>query len=103
MRQERFTEQAQEALQASQQMAMQFKHSQWDVEHILLSLLIQRQGLVGEILKELNVDTDTTRNRVEEALERTPKVSYQTGQIYATPRIAMPMQRAEEEAKRLKD
>ena len=62
MRQERFTEQAQEALQASQQMAMQYKHSQWDVEHILLALLIQRQGLVGEILKELNVDIDDTRN-----------------------------------------
>jgi ATP-dependent Clp protease ATP-binding subunit ClpC len=103
MRQERFTEQAQEALQASQQMAMQFKHSQWDVEHILLALLVQRQGLVGEILKEINVDAELMRNRVEEALERTPKVSYQTGQIYATPRIAMLMQKAEEEARRLKD
>jgi ATP-dependent Clp protease ATP-binding subunit ClpC len=103
MRQERFTEQAQEALQASQQMAMQFKHSQWDVEHILLALLVQRQGLVGEILKEINVDAEMMKNRVEEALERTPKVSYQTGQIYATPRIAMLMQKAEEEAKRLKD
>jgi ATP-dependent Clp protease ATP-binding subunit ClpC len=103
MRQERFTEQAQEALQASQQMAVQFKHSQWDVEHILLSLLIQRQGLVGEILKELNVDIDNTRNRVEETLRKTPQVSYQTGQIYATPRIAQLMQRAEEEANRLKD
>ncbi len=103
MRQERFTEQAQEALQTSQQMAMQFKHSQWDVEHILLALLVQRQGLVGEILKEINVDADMMRNRVEEALENTPKVSYQTGQIYATPRIAMLMQKAEEEAKRLKD
>jgi ATP-dependent Clp protease ATP-binding subunit ClpC len=103
MRQERFTEQAQEALQTSQQMAMQFKHSQWDVEHILLSLLIQQQGLVGEILKELNVNIDKTRNRVEETLEKTPKVSYQTGQIYATPRIGQLMQRAEEEANRLKD
>jgi ATP-dependent Clp protease ATP-binding subunit ClpC len=103
MKQERFTEQAQEALQASQQMAMQFKHSQWDVEHILLALLVQRQGLVGEILKEINVDAEMMKNRVEEALERTPKVTYQTGQIYATPRIAMLMQKAEEEAKRLKD
>jgi ATP-dependent Clp protease ATP-binding subunit ClpC len=103
MRQERFTEQAQEALQASQQMAMQFKHSQWDVEHILLALLVQRQGLVGEILKELNADAEAMRNRVDEVLARTPKVSYQTGQIYATPRIAMLMQKAEEEAKRLKD
>ncbi len=103
MRQERFTEQAQEALQASQQLAMQFKHSQWDVEHILLALLVQRQGLVGEILKEINVDADGVRDRVEEALEKTPKVSYQTGQIYATPRIAMLMQKAEAEARRLKD
>jgi ATP-dependent Clp protease ATP-binding subunit ClpC len=103
MRQERFTEQAQEALQTSQQMAIQYKHSQWDVEHILLALLVQQQGLVGEILKEINVDAEMIRNRVEEVLERTPKVSYQTGQIYATPRIAMLMQKAEEEARRLKD
>ncbi len=103
MRQERFTEQAQEALQASQQMAMQYKHSQWDVEHILLALLIQRQGLVGEILKELKVDIDAIRNRVEEILESTPKVAYQTSQIYATPRIAQLMQKGDEEAQRLKD
>jgi len=103
MRQERFTEQAQEALQASQQMAVQFKHSQWDVEHILLSLLVQQQGLVGEIFKELKVNIDVIRGQVEEALGRTPKVQYQTGQLYATPRIAQLMQRADEEANRLKD
>src|SRR4030043_498890 len=103
MRQERFTEQAQEAIQTSQQMAMQFKHSQWDLEHVLLALLIQRQGLVGEILKELNVNMDTIRNQVEESLKESPKVAYQTGQIYATPRIAKLMQTADEEANRLKD
>ncbi|MGD0780830.1 MAG: AAA family ATPase [Dehalococcoidales bacterium] len=103
MRQERFTEQAQEAIQISQQMAMQFKHSQWDVEHILLALLVQRQGLVGEILKELKVNTDVIRGQVEDTLKNTPKVTYQTGQIYATPRIAQVMQKADEEATRLKD
>jgi ATP-dependent Clp protease ATP-binding subunit ClpC len=103
MRQERFTEQAQEAIQASQQMAMQFKHSQWDVEHILLALLVQQRGLVGEIFKELGVNPETVRDKVEEALEKTPKVSYQTGQLYATPRIAQLMQKADQEANRLKD
>jgi ATP-dependent Clp protease ATP-binding subunit ClpC len=103
MRQERFTEQAQEAINASQQLAMQFKHSQWDVEHILLALLLQQQGLVGEILKELDVNAETIRNQVEAALEKTPKVAYETGQIYATPRIVQLMNRADEEAKRLKD
>jgi ATP-dependent Clp protease ATP-binding subunit ClpC len=103
MRQERFTEQAQEALQASQQMAMQFKHSQWDVEHILLALLVQQRGLVGEIFKELNIPLELIRNQIENALEKTPRAAYQTGQLYATPRIAQLMQRAEEEANRLKD
>jgi ATP-dependent Clp protease ATP-binding subunit ClpC len=103
MRQERFTEQAQEALQASQQMAMQFKHSQWDVEHILLALLTQPKGLVGEIFKELGVDIDATRRKAEEALQGTPQVAYHTGQLYATPRVAGLMQRAEAEANRLKD
>jgi ATP-dependent Clp protease ATP-binding subunit ClpC len=103
LKQERFTEQAQAAIQASQQMAMQYKHSQWDVEHILLALLIQPQGLVGEIIKELNVNLEATRDQVEEALEKTPKVAYQVGQIYATPRVAMLMQKADEEATRLKD
>ena len=54
MKQEKFTEQAQDAISASQQLAMQFHHSQWDVEHILLALLLQQRGLVGDILKELN-------------------------------------------------
>ncbi len=103
MRQERFTEQAQEAIQASQQMAMQYKHSQWDVEHILLALLVQSQGLVGEVLKELKVEVETVRDQVEEVLEKTPKVAYQTGQMYGTPRISQLMQKAEEEAGRLKD
>ena len=103
MKQERFTEQAQEAIQASQQLAMQYHHSQWDIEHILLALLMQKQGLVGEILKELKVDVEAIRNRLEEVLEQTPKVAYQTGQIYATPRIAQMMGRADEESKRLKD
>jgi len=48
MKQERFTEQAQEALAASQQIAMQFKHSQWDVEHVLLALLVQEGGWWGK-------------------------------------------------------
>ena len=103
MRQEKFTEQAQDAIQASQQMAMQFKHSQWDVEHILLALLVQKQGLVSEILKELNANVDSVRDQLEEVLQKTPKAAYQTGQIYATPRIVQLMNRAEEEAKRLKD
>ena len=103
MRQEKFTEQANEALQASQQLVTQYKHSQWDIEHVLLALLMQRQGLVGDILKEMEVDSEVVRNQVDAALGKTAKVEYQSGQIFATPRIAEMMNRADEEAKRMKD
>jgi len=103
MRQEKFTEQAQEALALSQQLVRQYHHSQWDVEHILLALLQQESGLVGDILKELGVDIEAVKQQVGTALEKIPSAAYDTGQIYATPRIAQLIQQANGEADRLKD
>jgi len=103
MRQERFTEQAQEALAASQELVRQYHHNQWDVEHILLALLRQEQGLVSDILRELGVDVGAVRQKVEAALERAPRVEYEGGQVYATPNIQRLLQGAAAEADRLKD
>jgi len=103
MRQEKFTEQAQEALAQSQELLRQLKHSQWDVEHILLALLQQESGLVGDILRKLNVSLDEVRQQVRAALQRFPSTAYESGQVYATPRIADLLRRAGEEADRLKD
>ena len=103
MQQERFTELAQEALATSQELVHQYHHSQWDVEHILLALLRQEKGLVGDILREFKVDVEAVRPPVETALEKTPKVAFRTGQIYATPRIAQLLKSASDEADRLKD
>jgi len=103
MGQERFTEQAQEALAASQQLVMQYHHSQWDVEHILLALLQQEKGLVGDILGELGVDVEAMRQEVISALEKSPRVAYEGAQLYATPRITQLIKVAGDEADRLKD
>jgi len=103
MRQERFTEQAQEALALSQELLRQYRHSQWDVEHILLALLQQEAGLVSDILRELGVDVDEVRRQVEAVLEKFPKATYEAGQIYVTPRIANLLRKAGDEADRLKD
>ena len=103
MRQERFTEQAQEALAVSQQLVRQFKHSQWDVEHILLALLQQEKGLVGDIIKEIGADIEALKKQVTAALDKTPQVGYETEQIYATPRVAKLLEASGKEADRLKD
>ena len=103
MRQERFTEQAQEALALSQEIVRQYHHTQWDVEHILLALLQQEKGLVGDILRKLGVDVEVVKQEVAAVLEKSPKAAYETGQIYATPDVTQLLRKAGEEADRLKD
>jgi ATP-dependent Clp protease ATP-binding subunit ClpC len=100
---ERFTEQAQEVLAASQELVRRYRHNQWDVEHILLALLEQEKGITRDILQLLGIDIEAVKQRVEATLESFPKVAYEAGQIYATPRISALLQNADREASRLKD
>ena len=39
-----FTEQAQEILGKSQEVVRRYRHSQWDVEHVLMAILEQPEG-----------------------------------------------------------
>jgi ATP-dependent Clp protease ATP-binding subunit ClpC len=103
MRPEKFTEQAKEVLAASQGIASRYHHVQWDVEHILLALLEQKDGLTSQILDKLGANADAIKARVEDSLARAPKVTYESAQIYATPRIARLMDSVAHEADRLKD
>jgi ATP-dependent Clp protease ATP-binding subunit ClpC len=103
MRPEKFTEQAQEVLAASQELVRQYHHNQWDVEHVLLALLQQEKGVTGDILQTLDVNAELVRKRVEAVLDGFPKVATEVTQIYATPRIAALFDNAIKEADRLKD
>jgi len=100
---ERFTEQAQEVLAASQELVRRYQHNQWDVEHVLMALLEQQKGITKEIMDELGVDIEAVRSRVGVILEGFPRVAYEAGQIYATPRITQLLDNASREADRLKD
>ncbi len=100
---DKFTEQAQQVLAASQQYLREFQHNQWDVEHVALALVEQESGLTDRILSELDVDTGAVRTALRGALEGFPKVAYQGTQVYATPRIQRVLDRARQEAERFRD
>ena len=70
----RFTEKAQEALAGSQQLAVRLGHQQVDVEHLLLSLLDQEQGLAPAILTKAQIPVDALKLRVHRELEKLPRV-----------------------------
>jgi len=103
MRQDRFTEQAQEVLAASQELVRKERHAQWDVEHVLLALVHHPGGLARQILEQLKVDPEQVSKAVAEVLDRTPKLAYDVVQIYTTPRIVRMLEAANAEAERLKD
>ena len=103
MRQDRFTEQAQEVLQNSQQMVRDQRHAQWDVEHVFLALLQLKDGLAKELMEHLNVNIDDATRLIADDLARSPKLQYEVVQIYTTPRIVRMLESANAEAERLQD
>lgn len=103
LRAEDFTEQAQRALQTSQELVQRYRHSQWDVEHILAALLAEEAGVPARILAELGVSTDAVKSRLDQLLEAGPKLAAPAGQIYTTPRTQRLLETAREESQRLND
>ncbi|MBX7103270.1 MAG: ATP-dependent chaperone ClpB [Gemmataceae bacterium] len=98
----RYTEKAQQGFQAAQRLAQTFGHQQLEVEHLLLALLDQEQGLAGAILNKADVAADALKIKLQRELERQPKVSG-SDQVFIGSRLNQLAGKAEEEARRLKD
>ena len=56
MRFDKFTLKAQEAVQASQEIAGKYNHQAIEPDHLLIALLDQEGGIVPSILQKLGVD-----------------------------------------------
>jgi ATP-dependent Clp protease ATP-binding subunit ClpC len=103
MQQDKFTQQAQEVLAASQEIVRQQRHSQWDVEHVLLALVSHENGVAQRILERIGASIPALREELSAVLERAPKLAHEVVQIYTTPRIVRMLENARAEAERLKD
>jgi ATP-dependent Clp protease ATP-binding subunit ClpC len=103
MQQDKFTQQAQEVLAASQEIVRQQRHSQWDVEHVLLALVSHENGVAQHILERLGASIPALREELTSVLDRAPKLAHEVVQIYTTPRIVRMLENARSEAERLKD
>jgi ATP-dependent Clp protease ATP-binding subunit ClpC len=102
MRQDRFTEQAQQVLQHSQELVREHKQSQWDVEFVLLALAAS-SGLSSDIVAALGIEPARLAEDAQAAIDAGPKQTGDVVQIYTTPRIVKLLELANAEAERLKD
>jgi ATP-dependent Clp protease ATP-binding subunit ClpC len=107
MRFDRFTERAQDATSRALEILQRYEHTQIDTEHIMLALLEQPDGVIPQILKDLNVDGESIVQKLDEDLRTSPRTSGVygggAGQIFITPRVKRIIDNAQEEARRLND
>jgi len=101
---DRFTLKAQEALQEAKAIAERKNHQQIDVEHLLLALIGQKEGIVIPILQKLGANPDLIASQLEGELNRIPQVTGGgTGQVYISSRLNEIFNAAWKEAERLMD
>ena len=63
-----YTQKTLEALQAAQQLAVEYQHNALEPEHLLHALASQEQGLIPQLLQKLNVDPGSFAAAVAEKL-----------------------------------
>ena len=81
---ERFTEKAQDALRSAQRLTTKFGQQETEVEHLLLALLDQDNGLATAVLNRAGVSVDAVRIRLQRELEKLPRVSGGNTAVFIT-------------------
>jgi ATP-dependent Clp protease ATP-binding subunit ClpB len=104
MQTEKMTLKAQEALQDAKSIAERKNHQQIDVEHLLLALISQKEGIVLPILQKLGANIELIVSQLEGELDRIPRVTGRgAGQVYLSSRVNDTLNAAWKEAERLTD
>ena len=98
----KYTEKAQEAIVAAQQLAAEMSHAQIEPEHLLVALAEQRDGIVPEVLRKMGVDPAQIAGSGRELLSKIPQ-AYGGAQPGLSPRLKLVTDLAQAEADRLKD
>src|SRR5262245_18354053 len=95
----KYTEKAQEAILGAQQLAEREGHAEVLPEHLLLTLLEQKEGVVPEIVRKMNPDTMALATAVRTELNRLPR-AHGASQVGLSPRLRQVSTAAEQEADR---
>src|SRR5213078_2964920 len=98
----KYTEKAREAVAAAIELAQQANNPQLEPEHLLVALVEQREGIVPELLRKMNVDPAAVGRSARDLLKKLPQ-AYGGSQPGMSPRLKTVTDQAQAEADRLKD
>ena len=100
---DKYTQNAQAAVSASQEIAISNGQQQLEGEHLHLALLQQQDGLVPKLLTYMGLDVNTLIRQVQGEIDKLPKVSGGSDQLYASRRFSQILMAAEQNAQQFKD
>ena len=101
-----YTQKTLEALQAAQQLAVEYQHNALEPAHLLHALAAQENGLIPQLLQKLNVDPGSFAAAVAEKLSALPRVSgsgRDPDKVYISQATDKVLSAAAREAKAMKD
>ncbi len=102
----KLTEKSREAVHAAQALALRCQHTEVDVEHLLVALLEQPEGLIPRLLSKMDLNLNGLKAEVLRELDKKPQVKgaqTEVGKVYLTQRLNNVLLRALDEAQKLKD
>jgi ATP-dependent Clp protease ATP-binding subunit ClpB len=98
----KYTEKAREAVAAAVELAQQQNNPQVEPEHLLAALIAQRDGIVPELLRKMNIDPAALAGEVRGLVGKLPS-AYGGAQPGMGQRLKLVTDQAQAEADRLKD
>ena len=90
-----------QAVQNCERIAMDYGNQEIAQEHLLYALLTQDDSLIAKLMEKMGLDKNLIINRVEEAIQKRPKV--QGGQQYVGQDLNNALVHGEDEAKAMGD
>jgi len=100
---EKYTERARGFVQSAQTYALGQGHQQFTPEHVLKVLLDDPEGMASGLIERAGGQAKAAKAEVERLLEKMPKVSGGSGQLYLAPATARVFDQAEKIAEKAGD
>ena len=100
---DKYTQKATEALNAAQELAQERQNQYLTPEHLLYALVDQQDGLIGSLFGRMGVNCESLLEELKGLVDRQPKVSGGSGEVYASPETAAVLRFAEKMADKLGD
>ena len=103
MQLDRLTIKSQEAVHHAQRLAEQYKHPEVDVEHLVLALIEQEDGVVRPLLGRLGVSADQFKDELAKTLSSRPTVDGSSAERYLSRSLRKALDDAFQIAEKMKD